>query len=69
MNDILIYWTCPACGSEHKAHRNIDEHLMCQEIDCWWRGPLDDSVVYESHPGGLKSLAKIRLDRIIGAAV
>lgn len=68
MSDIPIYWTCPACGSEHKAHRNIDEHLMCQEIDCWWRGPLDDSVVYESLYGNLKSLAKIKLDRIIGAA-
>jgi hypothetical protein len=41
---------------------------MCQEIDCWWRGPLDDSVVYESLYGDLKSLAKIKLDRIIGAA-
>jgi hypothetical protein len=68
MNDIPIYWTCPRCGNEHKAHLNIDEHLMCQEIDCWWRGPLDDSVIYESAYGDLKSLAKLKIDILIEAA-
>ena len=67
MSDILVYWTCPRCGTDHKAHLNIDSHVRCEEVDCWWNGPIDDSVEYTDAGGILTSAKTKKINRLFAA--